>query len=121
MVVAAGVTGGEIPSKFAQDGKIVLNVSWTATANLRMTNDDVSFSGRFGGTSMSVHVPMAAVLAIYARETGQGMIFNDDDAPQPPPGERGDAAKPAAQPSDDKPPKPTSPSDQRRAKFKVVK
>ena len=122
MVVDAGMTGVEVPRQFVQDGKIVLNVSWTATANLRMTNDDVSFSGRFGGTSMSVHVPMAAVLAIYARETGQGMIFNDDDAPQPPPpGERGDSSKPPAHPSDDKPPKPTSPSDQRRAKFKVVK
>lgn len=123
MVVDAGVTGVEVPRQFVQDGKIVLNVSWTATANLRMTNDDVSFSGRFGGTSMSVHVPMAAVLAIYARETGQGMIFNDDDAPQPPPppGERDDAPKPSAQPSDDKPLRPTSPSDQRRAKFKVVK
>lgn len=123
MVVDAGVTGVEVPRQFVQDGKIVLNVSWTATANLRMTNDDVSFSGRFGGTSMSVHVPMAAVLAIYARETGQGMIFNDDDAPQPPPppGERGDASKPSAQPPDDKPLRPTSPSDERRAKFKVVK
>jgi stringent starvation protein B len=122
MVVDAGMAGVEVPRQFVQDGKIVLNVSWTATANLRMTNDDVSFSGRFGGTSMSVHVPMAAVLAIYARETGQGMIFNDDDAPQPPPpGERGDASTPSAPPSDDKPPKPTSPSDVRRAKFKVVK
>jgi stringent starvation protein B len=122
MVVDAGMTGVEVPRQFVQDGKIVLNVSWTATANLRMTNDDVSFSGRFGGTSMSVHVPMAAVLAIYARETGQGMIFNDDDAPPPsPPGERGDSSKPAAPPPDDKPPKPTSPSDERRAKFKIVK
>jgi stringent starvation protein B len=122
MVVDAGMAGVEVPRQFVQDGKIVLNVSWTATANLRMTNDDVSFSGRFGGTSMSVHVPMAAVLAIYARETGQGMIFNDDDAPPPsPPGERGDPSKPSAPPTDDKPSKPTSPSDERRAKFKIVK
>jgi hypothetical protein len=51
------------------------------------------------------------------------MIFNDDDAPQPPPppGERGDASKPSAQPPDDKPLRPKSPSDERRAKFKVVK
>ena len=62
-----------------KDGKIVLNVSWTATANLRHGNDEVSFSGRFGGASMSVRVPIGAVLAIYARETGQGMIFADED------------------------------------------
>jgi stringent starvation protein B len=47
IVVDAGVTGVEVPRQFVQDGKIVLNVSWTATANLRLTNDDVSFSGRF--------------------------------------------------------------------------
>ena len=122
LVVDATMQGVEVPRQYVKDGKIVLNVSWTATANLRMTNDDVSFSGRFGGTSMSVHVPMAAVLAIYARETGQGMIFNDDDAPPPsPPGERGDSSQPSAPPSDDKPSKPTSPSDERRAKFKIVK
>ena len=121
IVVDAGISGVEVPRQFVQDGKIVLNVSWTATANLRMTNDDVSFSGRFGGTSMSVHVPISAVLAIYARETGQGMIFNDDDAgpPLPPAGERADAA--ASKAKDDKPTKPTTASEQRRAKFKVVK
>jgi stringent starvation protein B len=87
-----------------------------------MTNDDVASAGA-SAARVCPWTCCAAVLAIYARETGQGMIFNDDDAPQPPPppGERGDASKPSAQPSDDKPPKPTSPSDQRRAKFKVVK
>ena len=86
-----------------------------------MTNDDVSFSGRFGGTSMSVFVPIMAVLAIYARETGQGMIFTDDDA-GPSPGLDGRQDRDGREAArDDKPPKPTSPTDQRRAKFKVVK
>jgi stringent starvation protein B len=117
IVVDAGMGGVEVPRQFVQDGKIVLNVSWTATANLRMTNDDVSFSGRFGGSSMSVHVPIAAVLAIYARETGQGMIFTDEDAgPPPTPGEQASASG-----GPDEPPRPTTPADQRRAKFKVVK
>jgi stringent starvation protein B len=120
IVVDAGIKGVEVPRQFVQDGKIVLNVSWTATANLRMTNDEVSFSGRFGGASMSVCVPITAVLAIYARETGQGMIFNDDDAG--PPGPPADAVKePGTTPGDDKPPKPPAPTDQRRAKLKVVK
>ena len=83
LVVDANAGGVEVPRQYVKDGKIVLNVSWSATANLRLGNDEVSFSGRFGGASMSVRVPIIAVLAIYARETGQGMIFADDDADPP--------------------------------------
>ena len=61
-----------MPRQYVKDGKIVLNVSWNATANLRIGNEELSFSGRFGGSSMSVSIPIAAVLAIYARETGKG-------------------------------------------------
>ncbi len=83
LVVDANAAGVEVPRQYVKDGKIVLNVSWSATANLRLGNDEVSFSGRFGGASMSVRVPIIAVLAIYARETGQGMIFAEDDADPP--------------------------------------
>lgn len=83
VVVDAGVRGVEVPRQFVQDGKIVLNLSWSATAQLTLGSDEVSFSGRFGGTPMSVRIPVGAVLAIYARETGQGMIFTDEDAPPP--------------------------------------
>ena len=78
IVVDAGVTGVEVPRQYVKDGKIVLNVSWSATAQLQLGNDELSFSGRFGGASMHVRIPVAAILAIYARETGQGMIFGDD-------------------------------------------
>jgi stringent starvation protein B len=110
LVVDAGVAGVEVPRQFVQDGKIVLNVSWTATAQLHIGNDELSFSGRFGGASMQVRVPVGAVLAIYARETGQGMIFAEEPETPPPGGspdpERQEpAAKPAAG----------------RAKLKVVK
>ena len=105
-----------------KDGKIVLNVSWSATANLRLGNDEVTFSGRFGGASMSVRVPMHAVLAIYARETGQGMIFADEDAGAGSAVAAGESKKGATDPPGDDPgPKPTTPADSRRAKFKVVK
>jgi stringent starvation protein B len=60
-------------------------VSWTATAQLKMSNDEVTFSGRFGGVGMGVRIPIAAVLAVYARETGQGMIFPDDESQPTPP------------------------------------
>jgi stringent starvation protein B len=110
IVVDAGVAGVEVPRQYVQDGKIVLNVSWSATGQLQMGNDELSFNGRFGGAGMHVRVPVAAVLAIYARETGQGMIFNED-ADQPPEGPQGPAPEP-------QPPKEGGAG---RPKLKVVK
>jgi stringent starvation protein B len=123
LVVDAGIAGVEVPRQHVKDGKIVLNVSWNATANLRLGNDEVSFSGRFGGVSLSVRVPLQAVLAIYARETGQGMIFADDDVDAPAPGAVPAAGTTAGKgPGDDDPgPKPTPPADGRRARLKIVK
>jgi stringent starvation protein B len=116
VVVDANMAGVEVPRQYVKDGKIVLNVSWNATANLRLGNDEVSFSGRFGGVSLSVRVPIAAVLAIYARETGQGMIFADEDvSPSPPAGEAG-----SSPPPDGEGPKSSPPSGG-RARLKVVK
>ena len=103
VVVDAGVTGVDVPRQYVQDGKIVLNLSWSATAGLTLGNDEVSFSGRFGGAGMNVRIPVPAVLAIYARETGQGMIFSEEgetppggEPPGPPAGQetKGSAARP---------------------------
>jgi stringent starvation protein B len=121
LVVDANASGVEVPRQYVKDGKIVLNVSLSATANLRLGNEEVSFSGRFGGASVSVRVPITAVLAIYARETGQGMIFAEDDAEPPSQPPTGDTASAPRAPGDDPGPKPTSPADSRRARFKVVK
>jgi stringent starvation protein B len=113
LVVDAGFAGVEVPRQYVQDGKIVLNVSWTATAQLQIGNEEIAFNGRFAGSSMLVRVPVAAVLAIYARETGQGLVFGEeaDGAPaSPAPG----------QPPDEPPPAPKKPSAG-RAKLKVVK
>ena len=122
IVVDANVAGVEVPRPYVKDGKIVLNIGWNATANLRLANEEISFSGRFGGASMSVRIPIAAVLAIYARETGQGMIFTDDDIEAP---ASAGTVEPTAVPSppeggDDKPPPPPKPGGG-RAKLKVVK
>lgn len=117
LVVDADVAGVEVPRHYVKDGKIVLNVSWNATANLRLGNDEVSFSGRFGGASMSVRVPIGAVLAIYARETGQGMIFADDDA-DPPTDPTKSLEAPGSPDDDGAPPKPPTGG---RARLKVVK
>jgi stringent starvation protein B len=79
LVVDAGFKGVEVPRQFVQDGKIVLNVSWSATDRLQLGNEEVTFGARFGGSPMQVRVPVAAVLALYARETQQGMIFADEE------------------------------------------
>jgi stringent starvation protein B len=68
----------QVPLHAVKDGRIVLNVAERAVAGLQMSNDVIRFSARFGGVSHSVSVPVSAVLAIYARETGQGMALPED-------------------------------------------
>jgi stringent starvation protein B len=85
IVVDASLSGVEVPRQYVQNGKIILNVSTSATSNLTLGNDFVRFRARFGATTHEVIVPIAAVLGIYARETGQGMIFSEADAPPPQP------------------------------------
>ncbi|MEJ2127296.1 MAG: ClpXP protease specificity-enhancing factor [Woeseiaceae bacterium] len=78
IVVDASVDGVNVPREHVKDGKIILNISETAAHNLKLTNDAVSFRARFSGVPFDVWVPMKSVLGIYARETGQGMIFSHD-------------------------------------------
>ncbi len=80
IVVDAGAEGVTVPRQYVKDGKIVLNVSFNATQGLTLGNDVVSFQARFGGVGFAVQVPVRAILGIYARETGQGMIFPEGDA-----------------------------------------
>ncbi|MFQ5633775.1 MAG: ClpXP protease specificity-enhancing factor [Gammaproteobacteria bacterium] len=70
-----------VPAEYIEDGRIVLNISNTATHNLIIGNDAVTFQARFGGTPFDVSIPAPAVLAIYGRETGEGMIFADQSTP----------------------------------------
>jgi stringent starvation protein B len=85
LVVDASQPGVDVPQQYVQGGKIILNVSHTATSGLNLGNDYVSFRARFGSMTHDVLVPIGAVLGIYARETGQGMIFSEADAPPPQP------------------------------------
>ena len=64
-----------VPPGYARDGQIVLNLSPDATGQLQMDNEYISFQGRFGGVAHSLVIPVANVIAIYARENGQGMAF----------------------------------------------
>ena len=64
-----------VPRQFVRDNEIVLNISFEATSQLQMGNEWVEFSARFSGKSHKIEVPIANILAIYARENGQGMAF----------------------------------------------
>jgi len=81
IVVDASVDGVTVPVEHVKDGKIILNISETAAHNLKLNNNAVSFRARFSGVPFDVWVPMNSVLGIYARETGQGMIFSHDTEP----------------------------------------
>jgi stringent starvation protein B len=80
LLVDAEFSGVQVPVGFANDGQIVLNVSPTAVRHLHMDNEAVSFEGRFSGVPQSLYIPAAAVLAIYARENGQGMVFDTESS-----------------------------------------
>ena len=87
IVVDASVDGVNVPQEHVKDGKIILNISETAAHNLKLTNDAVSFRARFSGVPFDVWVPVASVMGIYAKETGQGMIFSHGtEQPEPPDG-----------------------------------
>ncbi|WP_322070336.1 ClpXP protease specificity-enhancing factor [Paraburkholderia bannensis] len=64
-----------VPRQFVRDGEIVLNISFEATSQLQMGNEMIEFNARFSGKSHKIEVPVSNVLAIYARENGQGMAF----------------------------------------------
>ena len=106
----------EVPRAFVENGRIILNVSPEATHSLVLGNEAVTFNARFSGTAMDVHVPVLSVLAIYARENGQGMMFGEqDDTPSPDPTPTSDTSK--FEP--DKGLK--APSESKRPNLKIVK
>ena len=89
---------------------VIAALIWQFTS-LRSGDDEITFTGRFGGQSLDVRVPVPAVLAIYARESGQGMIFTEEDA----------RAGSAASGEPPEPPKPVPPPSGKRPRLKVVK
>ena len=72
-----------VPMGYVKEGEIVLNLNYTATKDLHIDNEQITFSARFGGVSQNLYVPMNAVKGIFARENGQGMFF-EVEASQPP-------------------------------------
>lgn len=80
LVVDVMLPGVHVPMEYARDGQIVLNIAPRAVGNLELSNDEVRFNARFGGVPRQVSVPLAAVLAIYARENGAGTMFEPEAA-----------------------------------------
>ena len=85
LLVDATAEGVRVPPGAAKDGRVVLNIAARAVTQFEISNDCVRFLARFGGVSQSIFVPMAAVLAVYAQENGQGMMFAAENAPTEPP------------------------------------
>jgi stringent starvation protein B len=104
VLVDASMADVMVPKQYVKDNQIVLNISPDAVVDLTISNQAVAFNGRFGGVATDVFVPIAAVVGIYARENGQGMVFDPEEVVGPP---------------DDKPPEPGKP--EKKPSLKIVK
>ncbi|EAR09155.1 ClpXP protease specificity-enhancing factor [Reinekea blandensis] len=86
IVFMAEYPGVQVPQDFVRDGQITLNIAPTAVRDLQLANDVVSFNARFGGVPTDIVGPVDAVMAIFAKENGQGMGFEVEMPPEPPEG-----------------------------------
>ncbi len=103
LLVNADYPGVSLPSDFIEDGRIVLNIRPEAIQGLTLGNEEIQFNARFAGKPMRISTPCKAVLAIYAKENGKGMIFDPEEN------------------EDETPPTPTEPKAPQRPQLRVVK
>ncbi|MCK9503258.1 MAG: ClpXP protease specificity-enhancing factor [Porticoccaceae bacterium] len=99
VVVDAHCRGVSVPQQYVSDGQIILNVAPRAVSNFSMDLNSIGFSTRFGGVPTEIYIPIMAVLGVYARENGQGLMFAseemgdadpiEDEEPSPPPRPKG--------------------------------
>ena len=85
VLVNAETEAAQVPRQYVENGKIVLNLGPVAVNHLNMANDTIAFNARFGGKPMEVSFPVSSILAMYAKENGQGMVFNEPEGENPPP------------------------------------
>jgi stringent starvation protein B len=101
----------QVPMNYVNDGNIVLNVSADAVRDLQLGNEEITCGGRFGGVPHQLIIPIGAVVGIFAKETGQGLVFQSQEAP---------SASVVTSPGSDEP--PTLPQPPRgKPKFTIVK
>lgn len=108
LLVNAEFPGIRVPGQYIENGKIILNISDNAVSDYHQDNDWIMFRARFAGRSQEIIVPVPAVLAIYAKENGKGMVFGQED------NGNGDSPPPASQP-------PSGAPKQRKPRLQVVK
>ncbi|MDS4030530.1 MAG: ClpXP protease specificity-enhancing factor [Candidatus Contendobacter sp.] len=114
ILVDAEAPGVSVPKQHVRDGQIVLNINPAAVRDLRLGNEWIEFNARFGGVARAIQIPVAAVLAIYARENGHGMAFGEEKGSDEPP--------PPGSPPPEKPDRPDKPArSDRRPVLKIVK
>jgi len=118
LLVDAEQPGVVVPRAYVADGRIVLNVAASAVQSLVLGNDAILFSARFGGQSFPVELPVAAVLGIYARENGHGMLFPEPNAAG---SESADSKQGSTTSDDDKGPPDGSDDKAKRPALRVVK
>ena len=119
LLVDANAAGVHVPPGTAKDGKVVLNIAERAVQQLSLGNEFITFGARFGGIAHEVFVPVDAVLAIYSRETGQGMALPDDIPGNETAPTSDELLHEEGTPPDDTP--PASPPPKGRPNLRVVK
>ncbi|MGH8428100.1 MAG: stringent starvation protein B [Gammaproteobacteria bacterium] len=93
IIVNTTAPGVEAPGGYANDSRLVFNISMQATEGLELGNEAIEFRARFGAATHRIHVPIAAVLGLYARETGEGLAFGGEEpSPDTPPESGGDSS-----------------------------
>lgn len=110
LLVNAEAKGVQVPSQYVDKGQVVLNISPSAVKLLELGDSAINFNARFGGVPLDIRVPVAAVLGIYARENGRGMLFAEDE------GQASALNSEADKPAEAEAPKPSG-----RPKLRVVK
>lgn len=104
VLVDAFAPGALVPQQYVKDGQIILNISPSAVLDLHIADEGIFFNARFGGIPTDVYAPMYAILGIYARENGRGMMFEPEQPPpqEPQPGKPKAVEPPASKKADSK-------------------
>jgi stringent starvation protein B len=128
ILVDATLPQVRVPPGVVKDGKVVLNIAMRAVEKLEMGNEALTFSARFSGTSQYLYIPIAAVIAIYAQETGQGMMLPADEvrssqdyAEQSSDTESIEANQSLATPAPESEPEPKPPGPNKGGHLRIVK
>ena len=79
IAVDTTLSGVEVPPEYVENGRIILNISMTAVRGLKLDNAYISFNAQFGGRGRDIYVPIHAIIAIYAKENGKGMVFTEEE------------------------------------------